>query len=83
VKLISSSCIILYECDTWSLTLREEHRLRVFKYRVPSKVFVPKRQEVRGDCRELHEELRDLCSSLKIIHVVKSNRISGWGMLHV
>jgi len=53
--------IVLYGCETWSLTLREEHRLRVFENRVLRRVFGPKRDEVTGEWRRLHnEELSDL-----------------------
>jgi hypothetical protein len=41
--------VVLYGCDTWSLTLREEHRLRVFKNRVLRRIFGPKRDEVTGE----------------------------------
>jgi hypothetical protein len=51
----------LYGCETWSVTLREEHRLRVFENRVLRKIFGPKRDEVTGEWRRLHkEELYDL-----------------------
>ena len=60
----------------WSLTLREEHRLRVFENRVLRKVFGPKRVEVTGEWRKLHnEELNDLYSSPNIVRVVKSRRM--------
>ena len=53
--------VFLYACETWSLTLREERRLRVFENRVLRRVFGPKRDEVTGEWRELHnEELSDL-----------------------
>jgi hypothetical protein len=53
--------VVLYGCETWSLTLREEHRLRVFENRVLTRIFEPKRGEVTGEWRKLHEEeLRDL-----------------------
>jgi hypothetical protein len=53
--------VVLYGCETWSLTLREEHRLRVFENRVLKRIFGPKRDEVTGEWRKLHnEELRDL-----------------------
>jgi hypothetical protein len=55
---------VLYECEAWSLTLREGHRLRVFEYRVLRRMFGPRRDEVTGECRKLHnEELHDLYSS--------------------
>jgi hypothetical protein len=46
--------VVLYGCETWSLTLREKHRLRVFENRVLRRIFGPKRDEVRGDWRRLH-----------------------------
>jgi hypothetical protein len=53
--------VVLYGCQTWSLTLREEHRLRVFENRVLRGIFGPKRDEVTGEWRRLHnEELNDL-----------------------
>jgi hypothetical protein len=53
--------VVLYGCETWSLTLREEHRLRVFENRVLSSIFGPMRDEVTGKCRKLHnEELRQV-----------------------
>jgi hypothetical protein len=65
--------VVLYGCETWSLTLREEHRLRVFQNRVLRRTFVPKRDEVTGDCRKLHnEELHNLYSSPNIIRNIKS-----------
>jgi hypothetical protein len=48
--------VVLYGCETWSLTLREEHRLRVFENRVLRRIFGPKRDEVTGDWRNLHNE---------------------------
>jgi hypothetical protein len=58
------------------LTLREEHRLRVFENRVPRRIFGPKRNEVTGECRRLHnKELNDLYSSPNIIRVIKSRRM--------
>ena len=52
---------VVYGCETWSVTLREEHRLRVFENRVLRKIFGPKREEVTGKCRRLHnKELYDL-----------------------
>jgi hypothetical protein len=68
----------LYGCETWSLALREEHRLRVFGNRVLRRIFGPKGDEVTGEWRELHnEELRDLYSSQSIIRMIKSRRM-GW-----
>ena len=55
--------VVLYGCETWLLTLREEHRWRVFENRVLRRVFGPKRDEVTGEWRKLRkEELRDLYS---------------------
>jgi hypothetical protein len=66
----------LYGCETWSLTLREERRLRVFENRVLRRVFGAKRDEVTGECRKLHnEELNDLYSLPNIVRVVKSRRM--------
>jgi hypothetical protein len=48
--------VVLYGCETWSLTFREEHRLRVFENRVVRRIFVPKRDEVTGEWRKLHGE---------------------------
>jgi hypothetical protein len=56
--------LVLYGCETWSLTLREEHRLRVFENRLPRRIFGPKRDEMTGDLRKLrNEELPNLYSS--------------------
>jgi hypothetical protein len=55
--------VVLYGCETSSLTLREEHRLRAFENRVLRRIFGPNRGEVTGEWRKLHnEELRDLNS---------------------
>jgi hypothetical protein len=68
--------VVLYRCETWSLTLREEHRLRVFENRVLWRILGPKRDEVTGEWRKLHnEELRDLYSSPNIIRIIKSRRM--------
>jgi len=68
--------VVLYGCETWSLTLREERRLRVFEIRVFRKVFGPKRDEVTGEWRKLHnEELNDLYSLPNIVRVVKSGQM--------
>jgi hypothetical protein len=67
--------VVLYGCETWSLTLREEQRLRVFENRVLRRIFGPKREEATGEWRRLHnEELNDLYSS-NIIRVIKSRRM--------
>ena len=68
--------VVLYGCETWSLTLREERRLRGFENRVPRRVFGLKRDEVTGVWRKLHnEELSDLYSLPNIVRVVKSRRM--------
>jgi hypothetical protein len=68
--------VVLYGCETWSLKLREEHRLRVFENRVLKKIFGPKRDEVMGEWRKLHnEELRDLYTSPNIIRIIKLRRM--------
>jgi hypothetical protein len=64
--------VVLYGCETWSLTLREERRLRVYEVRVLRRVFGPKRDEVTAEWRKLHnEELNDLYSLPNIVRVVK------------
>jgi hypothetical protein len=68
--------VVLYGCETWSLALREEHRLRVFENRVLRRIFGPKRDEETGEWRKLHsEELHNLYSSPGIIRQVKSRRL--------
>jgi hypothetical protein len=68
--------VALYGCETWSLTLREEYRLRVFENRVLRRIFGPKRDEVTGELRRLHnEELNDLYSSANYMRVIKSRRM--------
>ena len=65
--------VVLYGRETWSLTLREEHRLRVFENRVLRKIFVPKRDKVTGEWRKLYnEELNNLYSSPNIVRMIKS-----------
>jgi hypothetical protein len=67
--------VVLYECETWSLTLREEHRLRVFENRVLRRIFGPKREE-DGSWRKLQDdELHSLYSSPNIVRVIKSWRM--------
>jgi hypothetical protein len=68
--------MVLYGCETWSLTLREEHRLTVFENRVLRRIFGLKRDEVTDEWGKLHnEELRDLYSSPSIIRIIKSRRM--------
>jgi hypothetical protein len=68
--------VVLYECETWSLTLREEQRLREFENRALRRIFGPKRDEVMGEWRKLHnEELRDLYSLPSIIRIIKLSRM--------
>jgi len=67
--------VVLYGCETWSLTLREERKLRVFENMV-LRIFGPRRDEVTGDWRRLHnEELNDLNSSPNIVRVITSRRM--------
>jgi len=68
--------VVLYGCEIWSLTFREERRLRVFENRVLRRVFGPKRDKVTGEWRKLHnEELRDIYSLPNIVRGVKSRRM--------
>jgi len=68
--------VVLYGCETWSLTLREERRLRVFEKRVLRRIFGPKRDEVTGEWKKLHnEELNKLYSLPNIVRVIKSRRM--------
>ena len=68
--------VVLYGCETWLLTLREERRLRVFENRVLSRIFQPKRDEVTREWRKLHnEELNYLYSSPSVVRVIKSRRM--------
>jgi len=68
--------LVLYGCETLSLTLREERKLRVFEHRVLRRIFVPKRDELTGECIKLHnEELNDLYCSPNIVRVIKSRRM--------
>ena len=68
--------VVLYACEPCSLTLREEHRLRLFENRVLRRIFGPKRDGVTGEWRKLHnEKLNDLYSSHIIVRVIKSRRM--------
>jgi hypothetical protein len=77
-----AATVVLYGCETWSLTLREKHRLKVFEHRVLRRIYGPKRDKVTGEWRRLHnEELNDLYSSHNIFRVIKSRR--KWWVGHV
>jgi len=68
--------IVLYGCETWSLTLREVRKLRVFENMVLRRIFGPRRDELTGEWRRLHnEELNGLYSSPNIVRVIKSIRM--------
>jgi hypothetical protein len=68
--------VVLYGCETWSLTLREQNRLWVFENRVLRRIFGPKRDEVTGEWKKLHsEELHILYSSPNIVRQIKSRRM--------
>jgi hypothetical protein len=68
--------VVLYGCETWSLTVREEHKLKVFENRVLRRIFGPKRDGVTGGWRKLHnEELHNLYFSPSIIRIMKSIRM--------
>jgi hypothetical protein len=68
--------VVLYGCETWCLTVREKHKLRVFENRVLRRTFGQKRDGVTGGWRKLHnEELHNLYSSQSIIRIIKSRRL--------
>ena len=68
--------VVLYGCETWSLILREERRLKLFENRVLKRIFGPKRDEVTREWRKRrNEELNDLYSLPNIVRVIKSRRI--------
>jgi len=68
--------VVFYGCETWSLTLREKRKLRVFENMALRRIFGSRRDEVAGEWRRLHnEELNDLYSSLNIVRVIKSRRM--------
>ena len=72
--------VVLYGCETWSLTLKEEHRLRVSENKVLMKIFWAKRDEITGAWRKLHNaELHALHSSPNIIRDLKSRRLTWAG----
>jgi hypothetical protein len=67
--------VVLCGCETWSLTLREEHRLRVFENKLLRRIFGLKRDEMTGGWRKLHNKLHDLCSLPSIIRIIKLKRV--------
>jgi hypothetical protein len=67
--------VVLYGCGTWSLTLGEEHRLRVFENRVLGRIFGPKREEDGSWSRLHNDELHNLYSSPNIVRVIKARRM--------
>jgi len=76
--------VVLYVCETWLLTLREECRLRIFENRMFRRIFGPRRDEVRWEWRKQHiEELSDLYSSPIIIQVIKLRRIRWAGQSNI
>jgi len=72
--------VVLFGLENWSLTLREERRLRAFENMVLRRIFGPKRDEVTGEWRKLHnEELNNLHSLPNIMRVIKSRRMKWAG----
>jgi hypothetical protein len=68
--------VVLYGCETWSLALREAHRLGVFENRVMRRIFGPKKDEVIGEWRNMRNaELHDLYSSPSIIRIIKTRKM--------
>jgi len=77
--------VVLYGCETWSLTLKEERKLRVFENMVLRRIFGPRRYKITGEWRRLHnEELNDLYSSPNIVRVIKIEKNEmGWAMWRI
>jgi len=70
------SPVVLYGCETWSLTLREERKLRVLENMMLRRIFGPRRDEVMGEWRRLrNEELNDMYSSTNIVRLTESRRM--------
>ena len=67
--------VVLYGCETWSLTLREEHRLRLFENKVHRKIFGAKKDEITGEWRKLHNAEVHALYSPNIIRTLKSRRL--------
>ena len=67
--------VVLYGCETWSLTLREEHKLRVLENGVLRKIFGPKKNEVTGQWRKVHNEELHYLYSPNIFRVIKSSKM--------
>ena len=67
--------VVLYGCETWSLTVKGERRLRVFENNVLRRIFGPKRDKIEEEWRQLHNELNELYSSPNIVRVIKSRRM--------
>jgi len=68
--------VVSYGCETWSLTLREERKLRVLENMDLRRIFGPRREEVTEEWRKFHnEELNNLYSSPNILRVIKSRRM--------
>jgi hypothetical protein len=75
IKVHKTVTVVLYECETWSLTSREDHRLRVFENRALRRISGPKR-EGDGSWRKVHnDELHSLYSSYNIFRVINSRKI--------
>jgi hypothetical protein len=75
--------VVLYRCETWSLTLREQHRLRVFENRLLRRMFGAKRDEVMVEWRKVHNsEFHNLYSSPYIIRPSNQGELSRQGMWH-